>query len=61
VQQVGRPLKYESFSSKVSEIEAEIIIIIIIKKVRHKTKQGNTINEIMIACRGEDMASCMVR
>ncbi len=45
----------ETFSSTVSEIEAEIIIVI--KKVRHKTRQGNENNEIMIAHGGKDMAS----
>ncbi len=52
---MGCPLKYESFSSTVSEIEAEIIIVI--KKVRHKRRQDNQNNENMIAHGGKDMAS----
>jgi hypothetical protein len=46
---------YETFSSTVSEIEAEIIIIL--KKVRHTTRPGNQNNEIMFARGGKDMAS----
>jgi hypothetical protein len=51
---------YETFSSTVSEIVAEIIIVI--KKVRHKTRQGNQNNEIIvIAHSGKDMASFQLK